>query len=270
MRNLKTILLATAATAVALAPAMAASHSKRASDGEVKIIYWQAPSILNPYLSGGTKDLESASMVIEPLARYNPDGALVPYLAESIPTLDNGGFAADQKSITWKLKSGLKWSDGSAVTSADAVFTAQYCMHPEGGCAQAAKFSGVSNVEAVDDLTIKISFKDAQPNPYTALVGGQSPLIQAAQFKDCLGAKAPECTSANFGPIGTGPFVVTNFKPNAKAAAAQTLPAVPFLKRVSLTTRGTCNWLLMFLKKWLKAAKVSQFQHSVRLLSVLK
>ncbi|MFN7092970.1 MAG: peptide ABC transporter substrate-binding protein, partial [Allorhizobium sp.] len=31
---------------------------------------------------------------------------------------------------------------------------------------------------------------------------------------DCLGAKAPECTAANFGPIGTGPFVVSEFKPN--------------------------------------------------------
>ena len=46
-------------------------------------------------------------------------------------------------------------------------------------------------------------------------MGGQSPIIQAAQFADCLGAKAPECTSRpTFGPIGTGPFVVTEFKPN--------------------------------------------------------
>lgn len=42
----------------------------------------------------------------------------------------------------------------------------------------------------------------------------QSPIIQAAQFADCLGAKAPECTDANFMPIGTGPFVVTDFRTN--------------------------------------------------------
>ena len=45
-------------------------------------------------------------------------------------------------------------------------------------------------------------------------MGGQSPIIQAAQFADCLGARAPECTDANFSPIGTGPFVVTDFRPN--------------------------------------------------------
>ena len=68
---------------------------------------------------------------------------LVPYLTEEIPTVANGGVSEDLTSITWKLKEGLLWSDGSPVTSADLVFTAQYCMDPEGGCAQLAKFDGV-------------------------------------------------------------------------------------------------------------------------------
>ena len=38
--------------------------------------------------------------------------------------------------------------------------------------------------------------------------------IQKAQFADCLGTKAQECTEANFYPIGTGPFKVVDFKPN--------------------------------------------------------
>ncbi|QUJ75077.1 peptide ABC transporter substrate-binding protein [Sulfitobacter albidus] len=200
----------------ALAPmAFADGHSgERGRDGQLNIIYWQAPSILNPYLSGGTKDLESASMILEPLGRYDETGALVPFLAEEIPTVENGGVAEDLKSITWKLKEGLVWSDGSPLTSADVKFTAEYCMHPEGGCAQGAKFDGVESVEAVDDLTIKVTFSEAKPNPYGPFMGGQSPIIQAAQFADCLGARAPECTEANFNPIGTGPFVVTDFRPN--------------------------------------------------------
>ncbi|GIL00149.1 MAG: ABC transporter substrate-binding protein [Alphaproteobacteria bacterium] len=206
----RTLLLGTAAL-LALAPAALA---ERGSDGHVNIIYWQAPSILNPYLSGGTKDVESSSLIIEPLARYDEKGNLVPYLAQEIPTVGNGGVSADLTSITWKLKEGLVWSDGTAVTSADVVFTGQYCMHPEGGCAQLAKFEGVDKIEAVDDLTVKITFKEPKPNPYLPFTGGQGPVIQKAQFENCLGAKAPECTEANFGPIGTGPFVVTEFRPN--------------------------------------------------------
>lgn len=213
--RMKTLLLGAAAS-VALAPAaFADAHTgERGRDGEVKIIYWQAPSILNPYLSGGTKDIESASLVIEPLGRYDETGALVPYLAAEIPTVENGGVSEDLKSITWKLKEGLVWSDGTPVTSADVVFTADYCMHPEGGCAQGAKFDGVASVEAVDDLTVKVTFNEAQPNPYGPFMGGQSPIIQKAQFEECLGAKAPECTEANFNPIGTGPFKVVEFRPN--------------------------------------------------------
>jgi len=77
-----------------------------------------------------------------------------------------------------------------------------------------ARYEGVQSVEAVDDLTIRVTFTGPKPNPYQAFVGATSPLLQAAQFADCLGAKAPECTAANFGPIGTGPFVVTEFKTN--------------------------------------------------------
>ena len=109
----KTVLMGAAAS-VAIASSVAA---ERGSDGNVSIIYWQAPSILNPFLSGGTKDVESASLIIEPLARYNEVGEMVPYLAADIPTVDNGGVSADLTSITWKIAPGVKWSDGSAFTA---------------------------------------------------------------------------------------------------------------------------------------------------------
>ena len=213
--KLKTALLGAAAS-LALAPvAYADGHEgERGRDGELKIIYWQAPSILNPYLSGGTKEIEAASLVIEPLGRYDETGALIPYLAEEIPTVANGGVSEDLTQITWTLKEGLVWSDGSAVTSTDVKFTADYCMDPEGGCAQGAKFDGVTSVDIVDDRTVTVTFDKPTPNPYGPFMGGQSPIIQAAQFADCMGAKAPECTDANFMPIGTGPFVVTEFRTN--------------------------------------------------------
>ncbi|MEC7297447.1 MAG: peptide ABC transporter substrate-binding protein [Pseudomonadota bacterium] len=208
--KLKTLLLG----AVAVSGMAPMAMAERGADGHVNIIYWQAPSIMTPYLSSGTKDIEAASMVIEPLGRFDQDGNMVPYLAQEIPTIENGGVTEDLKQITWKLKEGLLWSDGTPVTSADVAFTAEYCMHPEGGCAQLAKFEGISSIETPDDLTIVVNFAEPKPNPYQAFMGGQAPIIQAAQFADCLGAKAPECTEANFAPIGTGPFVVTDFRPN--------------------------------------------------------
>ncbi len=201
-----------AAAAFALSPA--AALAERGSDGQLNIIYWQAPSTLNPYLSGGTKEVEAASLVLESFARFDDTGEMVPFMAESIPTVENGGVSEDLTSITWTFREGLMWSDGSAVTAADAVFTWEYCTHPESGCAQTNYFTGVESVEAVDDRTVRINFSEPKPFPYTAFVGAESPILQAAQFADCLGAAAPECTDANFGPIGTGPFVVEEFRPN--------------------------------------------------------
>ncbi|GGH21728.1 peptide/nickel transport system substrate-binding protein [Cribrihabitans marinus] len=208
--KIKTILLGAIAGA-ALAPV---AQAERGSDGQVSIIYWQAPSILNPFLSGGTKESESSSLVIEPLARYDQDGNLVPWLVEEIPTVENGGVSEDLTSIAWKITPGLVWSDGTPFTSADVKFTADYCMHPEGGCAQLTKFEGVTSVETPDEQTVKVTFEKPTPFPYGPFVGAESPIIQAAQFADCLGARAPECTEQNFNPIGTGPFVVDEFKPN--------------------------------------------------------
>jgi peptide/nickel transport system substrate-binding protein len=214
--KLKTALLG-AACAVAFAPA---AFAERGADGNVNVLYWQAPSTLNPYLSSGTKDVETASLILEGLAGFNEKGEVVARLADGVPTVENGGVAADLTSITWKLQPGLLWSDGSPVTSADAKFTWEYCTHPEGGCAQAARYEGVTAIETPDDLTIVIKFSAPKPNPYTAFVGGTSPILQAAQFANCLGAAASTCTEQNFGPIGTGPFVVTEFKTNDTVSLA--------------------------------------------------
>ena len=208
--KLKSLLLGAVATA-AIAPA---AFAERGSDGEVRLLYWQAPSTMNPFLSGGTKEIEASSMVIEPLARFNEKGDIIPWLVDDIPTVANGGVSEDLTTITWTLSDGILWSDGTPLTSADVKFTHDYCTHPEGGCAQATKFEGITSVETPDERTVVITFAEPTPYPYTAFGGAESPVLQMAQFEACIGAAAPTCTEQNFNPIGTGPFVVDEFKPN--------------------------------------------------------
>lgn len=213
--NTKTVLLASAALLAVAAPVFAEGHEgERGRDGEVSILYWQAPSTMNPFLSGGTKDVEAASLVVEPLARFDETGTIQPWLVDEIPTVENGGVSEDLMSITWKITPGLVWSDGTPFTSADVQFTYEYCTDPEGGCAQGAKFEPVESVETPDDLTVVVNFKEPTPYPYTAFAGGESPILQKAQFENCKGAAASTCTEENFNPIGTGPFVVDEFKTN--------------------------------------------------------
>lgn len=203
--------------AIASEPSAAQGPQERGTDGELRIFYWQAASTLNPYLSGGIKDVEAASLVLEPLARLDPEGRMIAWLAQDIPTLENGGVSADLRRITWRLKPGLTWSDGSPVTSHDVAFTYRYCTAPGAGCAQRDKFRDIDRIDTPDALTAVLHFDVPKPYPYGAFVGAQTPVLQAAQFRNCMGARATSCTDANFAPIGTGPFEVVDFRPNDTA-----------------------------------------------------
>lgn len=201
------------------APAAAAPASNlpaepgRGTDGTVTLVYWQEVSILNPYLASGTKDFHAASLILEPLLEFDQDSQLVPALAVEVPTVENGGVSEDLMSITYKLKDGVLWSDGTPLTADDFVFTWQYCTAPLTGCT-VQNFVPVANVEAVDPSTVKITFSAPAPYPYIPFVGYLSPVLQKAQFEKCVGEAAQSCSEQNTAPIGTGPYKVKEFRAN--------------------------------------------------------
>ena len=129
----------------AVAPSSPTPQAEATDEEKVlTLLYWQAPSLPSPYLSGGFKDRDAAAITLEPLAKYDPEGNLVPALAAEVPTLENGGFGQDLMSITWKLREGLKWSDGSEMTADDVVFTWRYCVDEETGCTSESSFDGIA------------------------------------------------------------------------------------------------------------------------------
>ncbi|MGB1652846.1 MAG: peptide ABC transporter substrate-binding protein [Acidimicrobiales bacterium] len=182
------------------------------SGGELVLLQWQAPSQANPLLSGGTKDLLAGSLVLEPLAEVGPDGALVPALAAEIPTAGNGGLSADGLSITWTLRDDVLWSDGTPFTAADVVFTYEYCADEATGCSSDTILE-IASVVANDDYSVTVTFNEALPYPYKFGVGYTGPIIQKAQMEPCKGAAATGCSEQNFSPVGTGPYVVTELRP---------------------------------------------------------
>ena len=197
------------------APAAESEAADAGGDGNtLTILYWQAASVANPYLSGGTKDNDAGAIVLDPLANFDENGVLTPALAAEIPTLENGGVSEDLTTITWTLKDGLLWSDGTPLTAGDAVFTYEYCSNEATGCSSVTNYQNIESVEAVDDVTIKITFDGPKPYPYEAFVGALAPLIQKAQFEECVGEAAQTCTDQNLMPIGTGPYKVVDFKVN--------------------------------------------------------
>ena len=95
--------------------------TKAGGGGPLKLLWWQAPTLINPHFAVGTKDQDASRIFYEPLANWDGEGNLFPVLAAEIPTRENGGLAADGTSVTWKLKKNVKWHDGSLTASEEAA-----------------------------------------------------------------------------------------------------------------------------------------------------
>src|SRR5262249_34056327 len=74
--------------------------TKAGGGGPLKMLWWQAPTLLNPHFAVGTKDQDASRIFYEPLAGWDADGNLVPFLAAEIPSQQNGGLSDDGKSVT--------------------------------------------------------------------------------------------------------------------------------------------------------------------------
>ncbi|WP_293100615.1 peptide ABC transporter substrate-binding protein [Moorena sp. SIOASIH] len=181
-------------------------------DSTLKLLYWQAPTILNPHLSNGYKDSEASRITLEPLTSYDKNGDMVLFLAAEVPTVENGGIAADGKSVTWKLKRNLKWSDGTPFTAADVVFTYKFITNPAVGSTTANTYKTIKSVEAIDDYTVKVNFKDVNPAWFLVFSGSAGMILPRHLYQDFNGANARQAP-ANLMPVGTGPYQVVEFKP---------------------------------------------------------
>jgi peptide/nickel transport system substrate-binding protein len=178
----------------------------------LRLLYGRSVVTLNPHLATGYQDFEAARIVYEPLASYDDSGQLVLFLGAEIPTVENGGLAEDGTTVTWKLRDDVTWSDGEPFTADDVVFTFEFISNPEVAAATAQFYEAVEAVEAVDDHTVRITFKEPTPAwsvPFTGQTGGILPRHVFEDFNDLNARDAV----ANLQPVGTGPYRTIGFEP---------------------------------------------------------
>jgi peptide/nickel transport system substrate-binding protein len=185
---------------------------ERGGGGLLRILWWQAPVVLNGHLSVAGKDIGAIHICMEPLAQFGPDGELVPVLAAEIPSLENGGVAEDQSSVTWTLRQGVKWHDGEDFTADDVAFTFRYLSDPASNATTLGFYSDVESVEAVDDYTVTVNFKNPVAAWFNPFVGSSGTILPEHILSDFVGEQAPNAPF-NLMPIGTGPYKVSEFVP---------------------------------------------------------
>jgi len=188
------------------------SPTRRGGGGPLRLLYWQAPTILNPHLAVGVKDVTGSRIFYEPLADFDAEGQLVPVLAAEVPSVQNGGVSRDGTAVTWTLKKGVSWHDGTPLTAADLVFTWEYAADPATAATTLGIYRDLERVEMLGEHSVKVVFK--QPNPFWAepFCGSGGSVIPRHVFGPYRGARSREAP-VNLKPVGTGPYRLVDFSP---------------------------------------------------------
>ena len=222
-------------------PASTFTPTKRGGGGPLKVLWWQAPTLLNPHFAIGTKDQDGSRIFYEPLAGFDPDGNLVPILAAEIPTVQNGGVAKDGRSVTWRLKPNVAWHDGKPFSADDVVFNWEYAADPATAAVTSGMFTAIEHVQKVDALTVRIAFKQPTPAWADAFVGRRGLLIPKHVFEPFKGGKSREAP-ANLKPVGTAAYKFVDFRPGDSVRAEINpnyhLPNRPFFDQLEMKGGG--------------------------------
>jgi len=185
--------------------------TKAGGGGALKLLFWQAPTLLNPHFAIGTKDQEASRIFYEPLAGWDGDGNLIPILAAEVPSQENGGLADDGKSVIWKLKRGVTWHDGKPFTAEDCIFNWEYAKDPATAAVTIGTYQDI-DVQKMDDFTIKVLFKKPTPFWADAFVATRGMMLPKHLFEAYKGDKSRDAPT-NLTPVGTGPYKFVDFKP---------------------------------------------------------
>lgn len=194
-------------------PTAGTEGQTRGEGGELRIIQWQAATMANSHVSVGTKDFLIGTMVQEPLLNYLPDGTIIPNLVTEAPSVENGMLAEDLSSVTFTLQEGITWSDGEPLTARDIQFTWEWITNVENNSVSQTTWAAIAGIEVVDDLTATATFVTPSASWFEAFVGGvNGNILPAHAFNDePVAANNPDFLMY---PLGTGPYVVTEFVPN--------------------------------------------------------
>jgi len=183
-----------AAAAAALACVAPASLSAK----ELRMALSAEPSAMDPHFHNLTPNNALTSHVFERLVHFDEKQALIPGLATSWKTVDD-------KTWEFKLRTGVKWHDGSPFTADDVIFTMERAPNVENSPGSFALYVRGKTFTKVDDQTIRVTTKEPYP-----LMPNDLATIAIISKKAASGAKTDDFNTGK-AAIGTGPFKFSEF-----------------------------------------------------------
>jgi peptide/nickel transport system substrate-binding protein len=180
---------------------------------KIVVAEWQYPDTVNPYYAQAETDIEVSDSMFLSFVDVTPDLRTVPDLVTTVPTLDNGGVKMNGAGmdVTWTLKSGMQWSDGSAITCNDLIGTWKWIMDSAntGLAGGTTGWEDISGIDGGSGTTCVMHFSKVYEG-YLYLV---APLLPATYIQSVSVADAP----TKLYPLGNlksgvydGPYIPTD------------------------------------------------------------
>jgi peptide/nickel transport system substrate-binding protein len=156
---------------------------------------------LDPHLQTAFASLRLLDLIYEPLVRTDADLNIVPALAESWE------FSDDGMTLTFHLRHGVTFHDGSAFTSEDVTASLNRILDEATGAATRSNLLSIDSMEAPDDYTVVLHLN----LPDVPLVAALSSRNAAILSSDVIANGDPTKDA-----IGTGPFMLESWTPDEK------------------------------------------------------
>ncbi|HKU66702.1 MAG TPA: peptide ABC transporter substrate-binding protein [Candidatus Baltobacteraceae bacterium] len=195
---------------VALALALAACTSTRTSPGtaaaQFQIAQQREPASLNPALENGQSSTEWGFLLFSYLVKYDDRGRLVGDVATQAPTIENGGISRDGLTVTYHLRKGVRFADGSPLTAQDCVWSIDAINNPANNVQSRYGYDRIAKAQAPDAYTLVLHLKEPFAPLLTLVLAPQGfPILPQHVL-----AKYPDFNHIDFDqhPIGSGPYVV--------------------------------------------------------------
>jgi peptide/nickel transport system substrate-binding protein len=163
---------------------------------------WELPTSWDPVTSSAGWDMHALGLVYASITTLDPKGTVEAGLASSWQ------YAANGKSVTFKLRPGLKFTDGTAL-DAEAVKENIVRGQSQSNSTEASELSVISKVVVNSATSFTLDLTQVDYQVPDLLAGKDGMMVSPASFKSA--------GSIPTQPVGAGPFKLTSYVPDSHA-----------------------------------------------------
>ncbi len=186
------------------------SGSLTRAAGSVRFDLAADPANLNPlflHQDASSVEQQIARLSFEPFIDLDARGRQTPELLERIPTTANGDLSRDGRTIVYRLRRAVRWSDGVAVSSRDVLFTLHAILDPRNPVPSREGYDLIDRAFAPNEHTVVLHLRYAWAPAVTTLFsyGFRPQFVLPAHVLGQSGSLAQSPFNAN-PSVGDGPF----------------------------------------------------------------